>query len=323
MGMNSRITSPPGWKVLEPKSQAGRIGCLFILAILSLTAGALLGGLFFLSPVGRNDVFVPLVAAVLALVGGVLFFAGIRGTLGSALPPSQLSVEEPAAFRPGRTLRLRLLQPGPTRITSLRLRATCERVYKRRLRVRNGWSTVEDYEVLWEQRLLDVPTEQVPEHGILEHELTLVLSPDARPSGPAQPDGVIRWRLEVSGESGAARAAYQEYDIRVEAAETSEMEARAPATGERPKGDSASAFAFRAGCLGMALLFLASGGFLLWMFWTGAAFRGRGNPYVPLVAGLAFGGLGLLGLVVAIASLIPGRGRDARPEPGAGESGEG
>ena len=78
--------------------------------------------------------------------------------------------------------------------------------------------------------------ERVPAGAALEREAFLELPSNARPTGPATPDGRIRWQLEVLGEAGWLRATYWAFEIGVEG---SAAPAGAPA---RPaEGDDATA----------------------------------------------------------------------------------
>ena len=135
---------------------------------------------------------------------------GGRGA--SRFPGTEVYLERGAVLRPGATAQLRIRQPGPITIESLRLKAICERVYRRQVK-HDSSSTVEDQERLWEQDLLDVRNEQVPGGAVLEREATLSLPPDAPATGPTLPDGRIRWKLEVFGETGVLSAVHHPFEI--------------------------------------------------------------------------------------------------------------
>jgi hypothetical protein len=74
-----------------------------------------------------------------------------------------------------------------------------------------------------------VRNERVPGGGILEREATLTLPADARPTGPALPDGKITWKIEVFGEEGFMRATYHPFEIVVGASDPGQ---HSPAQGQ-------------------------------------------------------------------------------------------
>ena len=338
-----------GWVDLKAESDAGRVGCLFVLAAVLLVIGCGTLAVFFIDPAGKGDVWVmPLVGGAFTLVGVLLLYGGIRGARGASIPAAALAVEEGSAFRAGSEVRLRLRQPGPVRLESLALKASCERVYREKVKP-NSSSTVERHDVMWERVLLDVRDEEVPRGGVLEREAVFALPPDARPSGEARPHGKIRWKLEVLGEAGFMRATYRAYKIRVEgdvqpAAEgagagmaargaaatdwsavfktpeadrqekAADSDAASPPVVHRPKagGGGSQGLSVNAGCLVIAVSFVFGGSFFLWAFFSGAAFRGRGNPYMALFGGLLFGGLGLLGVAGVVFPSMSSRMRRRR-----------
>ncbi len=316
------VTEPPGFSRLrrsgaQPDTQ---VGCLFALAGLLLFIGVGLLAVFVVNPAGKGEMWVmPVVGGAFALVGGALLYAGLRGARGLKIPRTEVYLERGAVLRPGATARVRIRQPGPITIESLKLKVSCERVYRRQVKPDSG-STVEDQDILWEQDLLDVRNEQVPGGAMLEREATLSLPPDAQSTGPALPDGRIRWKLEVWGETGVLSAIYHPFDIVVQARGNATAPAPVPAalspqpevagTDEEPEppfrpvskeGD----FPARFGCLFIGTGFLFAGVLFIWMFFSGTAFSGTGNPYMALVGGALFAGIGLLALTVSVLSLFP------------------
>jgi hypothetical protein len=89
-----------------------------------------------------------------------------------------------------------------------------------------------------------------------------------------------------------------------------------PAQASQPAADTAAATAADpiadllpgVGCLVICLGFLLVGSVMLFFYFSGTPSR-RGNPVMGLVAGVLFGGLGLLGLWV----LVTGRRQQGRP----------
>jgi hypothetical protein len=206
--------------MLEPlaprdKSQVGNVGCLLILAGFLLLIGVGLLAVFIIHPEGKGDMWVmPLVGGAFALVGATLAWGGIRGARGLSVPAAELFMERDVPLVPGAQVSVRLRQPGPVGIKSIRVKASCDRVYQRRVKP-NSSSTVEDRETLWEAVLIESRDERVARGAALERDGTLALPADARPTGPAEPDGRVRWQIEVFTEAGFMRAAYRVFDIRV------------------------------------------------------------------------------------------------------------
>lgn len=77
----------------------------------------------------------------------------------------------------------------------------------------------------------------------------------------------------------------------------------------RQGGRAARQLSFGAGCLVIAVPFVLCGAFFLWAFFSGAAFRGRGNPYMALFGGLLFAGAGLFGIAAVTLSSLGNRGK--------------
>jgi hypothetical protein len=157
---------------------------------------------------------------------------------------------------------------------------------------------------------------------MLEREATLSLPPDARPTGPALPDGRIRWKLEVWGETGVLSAIYHPFDIVVRArGDTAAPAQISAALSPQPEVANAddepeppvrpvskeSDLAGRFGCLFLGAGFLFAGVLFIWMFFSGAAFSGTGNPYMALVGGALFAGVGLIALTVWVLSMFPAK----------------
>jgi hypothetical protein len=200
------------------KSQAGNVGCLLTLAAFLLLIGGGILAVFVVHPEGKGDMWVmPLVGGGFALVGGTLMWGGIRGARGLKVASAELSMDRDVPLVPGARVRVRLRQPGPVAIESIRVKASCDRVYQRRVKP-NSSATVEDHETLWEEVLIEARDERVARFAAFERDGTLVLPADARPTGPAQPDGRIRWQIEVFAEAGLMRATYRVFDLHVGAA---------------------------------------------------------------------------------------------------------
>ena len=303
---------------------ADRVGCLLTLAAVLLMIGGGILAVYVAHPSGKGDMWlVPVVGGGFALFGALLLYAGVRGARGLTIPEPEVSIEDGARLVPGTVARIRLRQPGPMTVESLTLKVCCERVFRRRSRP-NSTATVEDHELLWDQVLVEVKSERVPAGGALERETTLALPADARPNGPAEPDGAIRWQIEVWGEGGFMRATYRAFEIRVEpfggaapvpldagrirgTAQAAIDEAAEEAAARDDPSTRRGRFGLtpRFGLLIAGLGFIIPAVFFLWMFFSGAAFSGRGNPYMALVGGILFGVIGLVALALGVLSYLP------------------
>lgn len=213
--------SPPvgaiadGWRFAPlsargPKPQDSA-GCMFLLGIPLTLLGAGAFSLPFWT--SDSDAWVALVVGgAFGLVGLVLVWGGIRGMRARSLPPPELALEREARPRPGGSFAVRVRQPGPVALESLGLTLTCERRYKRRVR-RNSSATVDDSQLLWDRKLLDLRDERVSAGGRLERVVEVEIPADALPTGPALPDGRIRWTLELAIEAGFLRGWRTDFEI--------------------------------------------------------------------------------------------------------------
>ncbi len=335
--MGDTATTHNGYVVLEPSgpTAGAQVGCMAVLGAVLLLLGAGIVSVFFINPAGKGDPSVLLVVGgAFALVGLVLLWGAVRGVRGLRIPPPEVAIDAGVRLVPGAVVKIRVRQPGPINIESLILKASCGRRYMRRVRPRST-STVPDTEILWEKRLVEVLDERVPAGGVLEREAVLTLPADARPTGPALPDGDIRWQLEVSDEAGFMRATHRAFDIRVEGVPADAGDETRAATGgagrlgpesaaggstlprempdtrggrgapDRERKEAGTGPRVGVGCVAIGAGFLLCGTFFLWMFFSGAAFQGRGNPYMALVGGVLFAGVGLAALIAAAVALLP------------------
>ncbi len=316
------------WVELTPVDEAGTLGCLLALAALLLLLGGGILAAFMAAPGGQGDAWVmPVVGGAFFLVGAFLLYGAIRGARGRSVAPPVLAIRPGPTLRPGSHATLRLRQPGPVRLESVTVTVSCRREYRRKVKPTSA-STVPDHEVLWEQVLLEVSDEEVLQGGVLEREIAVALPADAAPTGPALPDGRVTWKIDVAVEAGFMRARHRAFDVRVEGAPAGVPGGAAGRAssgdwsglfepGDRreiPAGDTppravpanrqggrpAKQTSFGAGCLVIAVPFVLCGAFFLWAFFSGAAFHGRGNPYMALFGGLLFAGAGLFGIVVTL-----------------------
>lgn len=194
---------------------AGSLGCIAFLGSLLTLLGAGAVALPFLA--SDPDAWIAVVVGTgFGLVGLVLLWGAVRGARARSLPPPEVTATGELEPRAGASFWVRVVQPGPVELEKLTLALTCERRYRRRVR-RNSTATVDDSELLWERKLLEVRGESVPAGGCLERLVEVEIPPDARPTGPALPDGRIRWTLELAIEAGFLRGWRTDFEIEVAA----------------------------------------------------------------------------------------------------------
>lgn len=207
----------PRFSRLSPRSPgpAGSPGCVVFLGLPLLLLGGGAASLPFVSDDPFSESWVALaVGLAFGLVGLLLVWGGIRGARARSLPPPEVALEKGVRPRPGGAFRVRVRQPGPVALESLRLALTCERRYRRQVR-RRSTATVDDSQLRWERELLRIRGERVPAGAGLERVVAVEIPPDAEPTGPARPDGRIRWTLELAVEAGFLRGWRTDFEIEV------------------------------------------------------------------------------------------------------------
>lgn len=208
---------PPRFARLSARSPgpAGSPGCIVLLGLPLLLLGGGAASVPFLGDDPFSDSWVALVVGLaFGSVGLLLVWGGIRGTRARSLPSPEVALEQGVRPRPGGAFRVRVRQPGPVTLESLRLVLTCERRYRRRVRPRST-AEVDDSELRWERELLRVRGARVPAEAALEREVLVEIPPDAEPTGPALPDGRIRWTLELAVEAGFLRGWRTDFELEV------------------------------------------------------------------------------------------------------------
>lgn len=210
---------PAGFnRLVRREADAGKPGCALLLA---LPTGIVGFGALWLYFSGHADDgegpgwIVPVVGFAFAAVALLLLYAGLRGMRGRSIPLPEVSLEKGIVLRPGARGVVRVRQPGPARFAKLTVKAVCERRYRRPVG-KDGESSVEDIEPLWSTTLFEIVDQPIARGLAVERDLELRLPHDARPTGPAQPEGEVRWAIEVWGEGGFLRATYHPFVLTVQ-----------------------------------------------------------------------------------------------------------
>jgi len=131
----------------------------------------------------------------------------------------------------------------------------------------------------------------------------------AKPSGPVLPSGTAEWFLDVLVEPALGKPVHDRYDVLVvlsDAPETA-LQPGKQASFQPPAPDTSllANLGPAVGCGVIALAFLLVGPIFLWFYFSGVATK-RGNPVMPLVVGVLFTLVGLLGVWAAIGSRSSG-----------------
>ncbi len=211
--------TPPGRRFVRLAARGpgpqGSVGCMFALGIPLTLLGAGAAAVPFVSaePIGESFV-AALVGTAFGLVGLLLVWGGIRGARARSLPPPELELEQDEQLRPGGSLAVRVRQPGPVALESLKLVLTCERRYRRKVK-RGSSRTVDDAQLLWQRELLTVRDQRIAVGERWERMVGIELPADALPTGSAEPDGRVRWTLELSIEAGFLRGWRTDFEIEV------------------------------------------------------------------------------------------------------------
>lgn len=249
------------------------------------------------------------VGAGLVVIGAVLLATLMRRVRASAGPQAELALPRGCVLHPGVSIPLRLRQPGPARLARLQVRAVCERRYRRQAMAPGSTAvtTVGEVEEVWAQDLLDARNIAATRREPFERVVTFTVPTLARPSGPTLPSGSIGWRLEVVTDPGRGPVVRDAFDVAVALsadAQPQHGEVTGASEAATSRALTGSDRATGVGCAVITLGFLLVGPLFLYLYFSGAPTK-RGNPVMPLVAGLLFTSLGLLALV----SLWKGRRR--------------
>jgi hypothetical protein len=176
---------------LQAESKPGEQSCgaLFV-AVALLFVGGIAGYAAWSDFQDGEWHFLPLLFVVVFGGLGLLFlWIAAASALASHVPETIVEVER-STIAPGDSAAMLVLQPGPVRLRSLRVRLTC----REETPEEHGSPRVT---TLYDETVAEVGRTSVGPTTPLEHSARLLIPADARPSAAGPP--TVRWRLEVWG----------------------------------------------------------------------------------------------------------------------------
>jgi hypothetical protein len=177
-----------------------QVGCSFALGlVLVLFAGAITVPVVTHWQGGRQEDWVPaLFAAVFGGVGLLMWLSTVHQRLAMRTPETEVWIER-VPLHAGERVALRVRQPGPVALKSLRGRLLCEvQVWRPSASQgrsgRGSWSSTFPYD----ERFFDLDGAVLGSGDALDRTVELAVPADARLSDES-PQLRVRWRIEVWG----------------------------------------------------------------------------------------------------------------------------
>lgn len=186
---------PPGYRQrlavrIDPVTAGDQKGCLFILAALMLAVGALAGFAAYQSWIdGEIPVVTGLVMVAFGASGTILLMAAVSAMV-FQVPVPILEAERPTVAA-GARLQMRLVQPGPVRLKTIRVTLVGEKLPP----AKSGTPSVKGF---FERVVIDTGHLVVGRMAPLARNMDLVLPADAPPSSSGQEEPEVRWRVQVT-----------------------------------------------------------------------------------------------------------------------------
>ena len=186
------------WVRLERETPArGQAGCAFGIGAFLTAFGAIIV-LFMRGPgKGRGDWLVYVVGGGFALVGAVMVVLALKMVLATRTPETIVEVDgHPVSS--GGSLTVRLTQPGPVRLESLRANLVCEQTTELEVGRSGKQRPTFDRRIVYQENVLEVRDRDAARGGTVQAEGVVQIPADVSPSG-AHGKGMTTWRLEVWG----------------------------------------------------------------------------------------------------------------------------
>ena len=305
---------PKAFTELKPGSRgwSGSPGCL------SLLGGPLVGlGVWLaatavmLGPFLASQTIQIAVGAFLAAAGLTMVVSRMRRVSAAGSRPARVALGEGQRLTPGATVPVRLTLDGPARLAELTITAVCERQYRRDSTTPGTGSASSEAatETVWSQELLRQADISLGPRQRLSREAAFSISRIAKASGPTLPSGDIVWRLEVARRSRSGRETQDIFALHVGLSDDPDSAVQpAAASAARPAGKKTllDLVGPGVGCLVIPLAFLLVGPVFLYFYFSGVPTK-RGNPVMPLIVGVLFTLVGLVGLWSVVSDFIRGR----------------
>jgi hypothetical protein len=205
--MYTRLTRETPWKA--------QVGCSAVIALLVAMPGLFIGYMTYFHDHSdsRNKMFA--FSAVWVGVGVLILIGSIHQAFAMKSPETIVEIE-PAEFRPGANVRIRVTQPGPLRLQSIHANLAGEQTTIR-LVPRTG-KTSRTTKYLGPYRILEIDDQEIAPGESIERDATFQV-PDVAPSYES-PEGNLRWKIEVWGRVAWRADFMHPFPVNVAAEET-------------------------------------------------------------------------------------------------------
>ncbi|MBA4373398.1 MAG: hypothetical protein C0402_11135 [Thermodesulfovibrio sp.] len=139
------------------------------------------------------------IGGVFGLVGLILDYVAIHQSFASRVPESEVALDT-LPVRRGETVRLRVIQPGPVRLTSITANLLCKITERRKKVATKSGENPYYYEITYpyQQRVPVCGPAAVAAGGRIEHIVEFMLPKDALPTG-GDDARRITWHIELWG----------------------------------------------------------------------------------------------------------------------------
>lgn len=325
-----RNATSAAFTTLRPRHSRVAIpsGCLTMVGGPLMALGFWLAGTALVvmpgDPAARTQL---LLGIAVAAVGLAVFAVRMRQTFRTLTPRPEVAVEAGHRLTPGAIVPMRVRLRATARLSRLKVTLVCERRYMDQETAPGTMSVtpIERVETLTAQDLFEEANLSLNRRVPWEKTASVVVPYLAKPSGPVLPSGTAEWFIDVLVETALGKPVHDRYDVLVALSDAPET-ALQPGiqAGFQPPAPDTSLVANigpAVGCAVIPLAFLLAGPLFLWFYFSGVETK-RGNPIMPLVAGVIFTIAGLVGVRAAIGSRSgagksnwKGRTRDHRRLP--------
>lgn len=188
-------------------SEGARAGCSFFVMLILFGMAALF---FYAGDEGPGLQLFQVVAVLPALLGLLMLYNTIHSLFASRAPETTITIETASLLR-GEPVEIRIHQPGPLKLSSLRLNVVSEVVTIQR--VRSG-KTRRHSTYPYQENHLDFGPMEIPVGETRTLSGTLTIPPHVEPTG-GEPGRSVSWRLEVWGKVERGADFMRPFDIEV------------------------------------------------------------------------------------------------------------
>lgn len=188
--MYTRLTRETPWKA--------QVGCGAVLSLIVAMPGLFIGYMAYFHDHSDSRTGQLVFAGVWVGVGVLVLIGSIHQAF--AMRSAETIVEvEPAEFRPGQSVRIRVTQPGPLRLQSIHANLAGEQTTIRFVN-RDGGKVSRTTKYLGPYRILEIDGQRIAMGESVGREAMFQV-PEVAPSYES-PEGNLRWKIEVWGRVG-------------------------------------------------------------------------------------------------------------------------